>query len=255
MSRRVISWPPVCAIGSEWSWETPRSDSRSIFTGADRGARVWRERRLASLTARGVDEDGMGSGYMEMLKRHLGGVDAVRLYSYPIDWFLNAQRDATDRQSTRLFWTADASGLDWSAGAAPLLWYDGRLLTGTTDTDAAGWPIITVSGLRPSRLVARPGEFLTAFADHEDMVGTTVQITAPARSNSDGVAVIRLFEALPDLTDARVNIGVADTGAFLPVGEYPRAVQNLSGDWSYSWSFREVFPEEVGGFVEVNPWA
>mgnify|MGYP001459223640 FL=1 len=111
------------------------------------------------------------------------------------------------------------------------------------------------SGLRPSRLVARPGEFLTAFADHDDTVGHTVQITAPARSNSDGVAVIRLFEALPDLTDARVNIGVADTGAFLPVGEYPRAAQNLSGDWSYSWSFREVFPEEVGGFVEVNPWA
>lgn len=255
MSRRVIAWPPVSAIGSEWSWETPRSDSRSVFTGADRGTRVWRERRLASLTARGLDVDGMGAGYMEMLKRHLGGVHAVRLYSYPVNWIPDALRDAPDRQSARLFWTADGAGLDWSAGNRPLLWYDGRLLTGTTGTDAAGWPILTVSGLRPSRLVARPGEFLTAFADHEDRVGHTVQITAPARSTRDGVAVIRLFEALPPLTGARVNIGVADTGAFLPVGDYPRAVQSLSGDWSYSWSFREVFPEEVGGFIEVNPWA
>ena len=249
---KVFAWPPVGVVGAEWTELAPVETSRSLVTGAEYLSAAQRVRRVASLEVSALACGEMGAGFMEMLKRHLAGVHLVRLNSYPINWRVPASLAAATRQSNQILWTAAAADLDWTAGGAPLGWFTGAILTGTTGT-ADGWPIVTVSGLPPLTVVARPGEFVTAFADIDDLTGTTVQVTAPAKSNASGVAAIRLFEALPAGTDVRVNVGGSDTAVFRPIG-YPRAMQPVSGDWIYAWQFREVFEDEVDEFVEVNPW-
>ncbi|WP_146592319.1 hypothetical protein [Puniceibacterium confluentis] len=226
----VYAWPPVGARGTEWTEVAPVQESRSIITGADYTSAAQRIRRMVTLSVSGL-RGGDHAGYMEVLKRYLAGIHAVRLYSAPINKHLAAAR-------------------------RDVLLFSEATLTGTTGTDAGGWPVITVSGLPVSSLIARPGEFLTAFVDSEDLVGVTVQIANPAVSNGSGVAVVRLFEPLPALTGVGVRVGASDTGVFKPV-RYPRAVQPVQGDWTYDWEFREIFEDEVGagGFVEVNPWS
>lgn len=248
----VYAWPPVGVVGSEWTEESPVQVSRSIVTGADYTSLALRKRRLATLEVSALANGRSGAGYMEMLKRFLEGRHAVRLNSYPINWHLDALNPGA-RASTPLFWRDGGVDLEWTDGGTELLWYDGTLLTGTTWTDLKGFPRITVYGLPPNTLVARPGEFLTAFADEDDTTGTTVQIVNEVTTNANGEALIRLFSSLGTLTNVRVNIGTSDTGVFKPV-QMPRSVQPVGANWTYSWQFREVFSDEVGGFTEVDPW-
>jgi len=252
MTINVYAWPPVYAVGTEWTEVAPVEVSRSIITGAEYISAAQRKRRHVSLTVGCWGRNGDGAGYMEVLKRLLEGIHAVRLYSCPI----NARRNAVagmERQSAPIDWTSGGSALSWTSGGSALAWYSGTVLSGTTGTDGAGFPIITVSGLPASRLVALPGEFITAYADADDVTGATVQVMAPATSDASGIAAIRLVEALPAGTDVRVNIGTRDTAVFRPVG-YPRSERPMAGEWTYSWQFREVFADEVGGFTEVDPW-
>lgn len=246
MSIDVIAWPPVGVVGSEWTEDAPVQQSRSIITGASYLSAHQRVRRLVALNVSALARGRSGAGYMEMLKRHLaGGIHAVRLHSYPVNWHLETA-DETWRQSTPIEWT----GLSWTSGGGALSWYSGTLLTGTTGTDGAGWNIVTVNGLPADRLVARPGEFVTIY---DGATPYRAQVTAEAVSDGAGQAVIRLFDALPALTGARINLGTSDTGVFR-AESLPRAVQPLSANWTYSWEFREVFADEVGGFTEVDPW-
>lgn len=252
MTIKVYAWPPVAVTGSEWTEEAPVQVSRSLVTGAEYRSAVQRKRRLATLQVAGLGLAGnMNAGYVEMLKRFLGGVHAVRLRSYPINWWLDAQRNRAQLQKQELEWTASGLDLDWTSGGAPLIWYTGVPLTGTIGT-ADGWDIVTVTGLPPNMLVARPGEFVTARSSPTDE-GTTAQVVAPARSDASGVAVIRLFEPLA--YGGTIELGASDTGVFYPVGPYPRSVQPVSSNWHYDWSFREVFEDEVGGFEEIDPWS
>jgi len=62
-----------------------------------------------------------------------------------------------------------------------------------------------------------------------------------------------LIEPLPGSAYARISIGAAENAVFR-ADEMPRAVQPLGQNWTYQWRFREIFSDEVGGFVEVNPW-
>lgn len=254
MSINVYAWPPITAIGSEWTEVAPVEMSRSIITGAEYLSAAQRTRRYATVQVSGIGRDEMHAGYIEALKKYLAGINAVRLYSYPINWWLAAINQAGTRSAFPLLWTADGDDLEWTSGGVDLLWYSGAIITGTTGADAKGFPSITVTGLPANTLIARPGEFLTVFEDENDTTGITVMIVAPATSDSSGEAEIRLFESPGAFTDARVNIGESDTAVFRPVGSYPRAVQPVSGGWSYTWEFREVFADEVGGFVEVDPW-
>uniref|UniRef100_UPI0013009845 hypothetical protein n=1 Tax=Oceanicella sp. SM1341 TaxID=1548889 RepID=UPI0013009845 len=140
---------------------------------------------------------------------------------------------------------------DWDDAGVPLLLYEGRVLEGVPVMDGI-WDAVRVTGLPPATRVARPGEFLAVYADDTDVTGEVVQVLAPAVSSAAGVATIRLFSPLG--AGGRVNIGVSDTGVFRQL-ETPRAVQPLGGDWSYTWSFREVFADEAGGFAERDPWS
>ena len=241
MTVKVFAWPPVGVVGAEWSEDAPVQVSRSLITGAERISAAQRKRRVASLRVSALARNAMGAGYIEMLKRHLAGIHLVRLYSYPINWHIAAISDAPGRVVAGRD-TQQWAGLDQQ-------WYAGATLAGTTGTED-GWPVITVSGFPPGAMVARPGEFLTAF---EGDTPHRMQITKPATSDASGAAVIRLFEALPSLTDVQVAMGSSDTGAFRPVS-YPRSMQPTGADWTYDWEFREVFEDEVGTFDEVDPW-
>lgn len=253
----VYAWPPVPAIGTEWSVVAPISESVSLITGKRFTSAAQPSRRVAQMVVgalgRGPIYDGrMGAGYVEVLKRLLaGGANLVRLNSYPINWFLDQEKDAAVRQSLDLTWRDGSVPLDWTMPSTELLWYDGTILTGTLTT-SLGFPSVTVTGLPPSRLVARPGEYVTAFQNEDDAVGSTRQVMAPAYSNAGGSATIRLMSALA--YGGRVNIGTSESAVFRVVGELPRAVSSMLSDWSYAWQFEEVFSAEVGGFTEVTNW-
>lgn len=255
MSINVFAFPPCSLTGWAWTTRTPIQRSRSIITGADHMSAAGRKRRIAKLDVVGIGRNRMGAGYMESLKEMLaGGQHAVRLYSMPINY--RGQYSDTGRQSTPVFWTDSGTDLEWTDSGVELLWYDGTVLTGTHDsslTDSAGYPYITVSGLPANTLIARPSEFLTVFADGDDLTGTTVRIVTAATSDASGDAVIRLFESPGDATDLRVNIGTRDTGVFRPVS-IPEPMQELNANWLYDWEFYEIFEDEVGSFTEIDPW-
>lgn len=254
----VIAWPPVGVIGTEWTEDSPVQISRSGITGRERVSAFQRPRRLARLIVPGIGKDTMGGGYMEMLKRHLKGrVNCVRLHSYAVNWHFDSRINDPLRSLLPLNWTTGDDPLDWTAGGDPLYWFTGSVITGTSTT-VGGFPALSVSGLPPNMLVARPGEFVTVYpliADADESY--TSQITAPAYSDANGDAVLVLFDELPTGTGygewARVSIGVSESAVFRPVA-LPRAVQPQMGQWTYEWEFRQVFEEEVGTFTEVNPW-
>lgn len=251
MSINVYPWPPVAPVKWDWHVFDPIERDTSMITGADYISATMRRRRMASIEVHGR-RDGMAAGYMESLKLLLeGGIHAVRLSSQPINWHLDATREAGTRDSSIVTWEDTGDAVTWENGGSPLTWYSGTWLTGTTGTDAAGFAIITVTGLPPNRLVARPSEFVRLFTTSD---GVVARVLAPAFSDASGVAVIRLHSALPAVTDVRVNLGAQDSGVFRP-DSLPRAAQPVSGDWTYRWELYEIFADEVdGGFTEVAPW-
>lgn len=251
MARNVYAWPPVGVTGWEWTEVAPVAVSRSIITGADYTSAAGPRRKLAALNVSALGRGRSGAGYIENLKTLLdGGTHLVRLNSTPVNWWLDAARLQSVRQSQPLTWQSGAVPLAWQSGAAPLKWFSGAVLTGTATT-VSGTPALSVAGLPPSQLVARPAEYVTLFVDGGDLVGTTARVLTEARSDASGVAVIKLMSALSGA--GRVNIGTSESAVF-KAETLPRAMQGIKGDWSYAWSFRQVFSDEVGGFTEVNPW-
>lgn len=169
------------------------------------------------MTVSALSGDRSGAGYVEMLKRFLdGGVHAVRLYSKPINWWMDSV----------------GKGEVIFGGNAVRL-QDGRYR-------------ISATGLPNNRLIARSGDFLSAS-------GSISQIVRNVFSDSNGTANIDVFDEIPLGVVADGRIGVSDTGVFR-VLEMPRAVQPLEGNWMYTFEFREVFEDEAGGFLEVDPW-
>ena len=248
MTIKVFAWPPVGANGWEWTEVAPITSSRSLTTEREFTATSGRKRRMASLSVSAMSANGAGAGYMEMMKRLLEGVNAVRLRSKPI----NSQKYSSKIGGvTPVRWTADDTQLDWTAGASDLLWFSGTVFLATTTT-SGGYPAVSVTGLPPSTLVARPGEFIRLFADSNGGEHVS-QVLAPAYSDENGAALIKVLDALPSLTEVPVNFGDRASAVFKPIS-YPRAVQPVRGDWTYDWQFREVFADEVGGFEEVDPW-
>lgn len=255
MSVNVYAWPPVAAVGAEWTEIAPVQKSRSLITGAEYLSGFGRTRRFATIAALGHGPDKMGAGYMEALKRYLAGVHLVRLQSFPINWHVGVA-DGVARSSQLLKWKSGTADLEWTSGGNELIWLSGRTLWGTSGADASGFPAIEVSGLPPQTLIARPGEFLEVFEADGATLAERVMIARPATSDAAGVASVRLLSLSGTYSDRRINLGARDTGVFRPIGDYPRAVQPVTGSWRYTWEFREVFEDEVGagGFVEVDPW-
>lgn len=255
----VIAWPPVGINACEWTQEAPVSRQRSMVTGRRYVQTSGRERRLATLTASALARGRSGAGYMENLKKLIdGGVHLVRLDVGYINWWMDrlqtelvggVQRNAL--QSQPITWTTTTDpDLDWTAGGTALHWFSGRVIQGTAGT-SGGYPVLNLTNCPPSRLIARPGDFVTLYSPIESTTGTSARVMRECRSDASGNATLRLMSALSG--SGRVNIGTADQGVF-EVVDLPRAVQPIAGDWSYTWQFREVFADETDAWVEVNPW-
>jgi len=248
----VYAWPPVRAVGSEWTIVSLVQQSRSILSGRRYVSAAQRERRQATVVVSSLAGGATGAGYCEVLKQLLdGGVNLVRLRSHPVNWHRSVAGDQTWRQRVGIEWTSTELPLEWTEGGTELLWFKGADFA-YTQVPGQPFPTVRVTGLSPDRLVARPGEFAnfrtSAGADPVD----THMILERAQTDSAGVAVVRLVTG-PGY-DGVVSLGTEDTGVFEAL-EIPRAVQPIRGDWTYTWRFSEVFEDEVAdGFTEVDPW-
>ncbi len=257
----VYSWPCVGVVGREWTVDDPVSRSTSLLTGKIYQSAAQRRRRLAVLHVSARSHDDQGAGYMEVLKRLLrGGLNAVRLNSYPINFRHGPVPDSI-RQSWPLAWeTGAGADLAWRAGSGPngLKWFTGgyvdpngvgRIATATKlDTSPAGFGRLAVTGLPPNAQIARVGEFVRVYGATLD----TRMLLRPVRSDANGEATIWLDSETGG--GGRINFGIPETGVVI-ADEMPRVVRPNIVDWTYDWSFRQIFEDEIeGGFTEVDPW-
>lgn len=257
MPINVYPWPPVGAVGAEWTEVAPVARLRSALTGRDQMQASQRNRRIATVIVSALAAGRMGAGYSEMLKQFLaGGIHAVRLRSSPINWYLDElQRRGGALNAQPLDWRTGSQPLGWQTAGQPMAWYTGTVLTGgaVVSLGSGIWQY-RVEGLPADTLVARPGDFIRIFDPTDVAVSEVARVVQPARANGVGVVWFRLDRA-PTISGGRVNLAGQDEGVFRVEGALPRAMQTVSGDWTYSWSFREVFADEVGGFVErPNTW-
>ena len=254
MPVNVYGWPPVGAVSTMWTFDQPSSRSVSGLTGSSRYSLIKPERRQAKVVVAALARERNGAGYSEVLKRLLKGrSNLVRLYSSPINWHLDALAEKELRQGAFFTWETGSFPLAWVTGSDPVAWFSGAFLNTVTIGTSLGFPAITVSGLPPSTMVARPGEFVTLFENAADDLeaGVSIMVMSPAQSNASGVAVIRLYST-PPYAD-RVSIGAAETAVFRAVS-VPSSEQPFGANWTLPWEFSEVFSSDVGGFTEVQDW-
>jgi len=243
---KIYAWPPVFTVGRKWTTQAPVARSQFAFSGKRVISSAGPARRVASITVSALSGDRNGAGYCESLKRLLdGGVHLVRLYSWPINWHLDAD---LQRNTAPLQWLEGAAPSEWALGGDDVQWFSGPLVMAAPSV-VDGWHVVTLTGLPANTMVLRPAEFIRVFAAG-DLVGVSAQVVAQAYSDGSGVAVVRLFSAVP--------AGVASLGdretAIFQATSMPEAVQPVGQNWTYQWDFLEVFPEEIDSPVEVNPW-
>lgn len=256
MAINVYKWPPVYAVGWEWTVSDPVARLRSALTGRDQMQASQRRRRLATMIVSSrLTCNSAGAGYCEMLKEFLlGGIHAVRLSSGPVNWDRYSRRRDYIQGSELLEWLANDNPLFWRAGGNQMHWYVGYVVTGGTPTQDEGFWHLPVSGLPPNVLVTRPGEFVRVYSFADPSVSEVARAVSVTRTDDVGAATIKLDRPIT-ITNGRVNLSDRDEGVFRVEGALPRSVQTRDGDWQYTWSMREVFADEVDGFVEVDPWS
>lgn len=255
----VYAWPPVGAVGREWTVEAPIGVSRSLLTGAEYVSAAQRRRRVAVLEASSrFSPYQAGAGYMEALKRLLdGGIHLVRLHFAPTRFDCDVPQNDSGLVGGEFFeWHTPPEVFGWqTTGSEIFRWFSGARIGYTQRTTDAGVDAIRLTGLPANTLVALPGDFVTVFQDDEDPTGETHMIVAPATTGPGGAVTVRLASR-PSFgagVERRANLGTQETAVF-KVDAMPRAVEPSAGDWSYTWAMTEVFEDERGPFTEVNPW-
>ncbi|HDZ80721.1 MAG TPA: hypothetical protein ENH56_05685 [Roseobacter sp.] len=248
----VIAWPPFDLTGWELDEVYPQSRSVGLIEGRPRTSSAQRARRVATANITGIGKQQAGAGYVRMLNRLWAGrPNLTRIEACSTLWY--PYRGGYDLRNNVLEWTDDGTELLWTEGSATLLWGDGAYaLSGVPAADGA-WYALTVSGLPPSRIVARPSELISVT----DTTGATetAYILTVIRSNVDGVATIRTDKATAFTLSGLVSIGHAESIVFEAQG-VPRSVQGVTGTFGYQWDFREVFVDEYSdGWTEIDPWA
>ena len=238
----VYPWPPVGLIAWELSVEQAVSWSRSRLTGARYGSTRGRARRVATAQVRSLGDEGSAGGYMEMLKRKMGGTTGL----------------VSIRCRSRLWLpTGDLrnSIVQVHDGGTPVFMSDGVTPVTVPENGQSGtatldgiWPAIAVTGLPASTVVARPFDLVRVFRKGE--ADQLSRVLKTARSDAAGTAIIRLETAVL-AEESPVSIGGTEEIVFEAV-ELPRAVQSLGEDTGYPWSFSEVFADEVPGGFEMQ---
>ena len=249
----VYAWPPVGVVGSEWTVSDPVARLRSGLTGRDQMQASQRRRRIASLEVSALACGRMGAGYMEMLKDLLrGGIHAVRLRSSPINWHLDEMSRRDRMGGTPFEWVSSEGDFTWQNAGMTFSWFAEAHANGGVPVMQDGWCMLPVTALPPIFTVARPGDFIRVHSATTS-ASQTARVLRPAITNAAGEVVLRLDRPIT-ISGGRVNMVAQDEGVFRVEGELPRAMQPTGANWSYSWTFREVFADEVDGFTERNPW-
>uniref|UniRef100_UPI0025995A82 hypothetical protein n=1 Tax=uncultured Paracoccus sp. TaxID=189685 RepID=UPI0025995A82 len=217
-----------------------------------------RKRRVATIEVSALAAGRMGAGYCEMLKELLdGGIHAVRLQSSPINWWLDElRRRGLGLGSYPLSWRAGSgpNPLAWrTADGQPLRWFTGTAIVAGTASASGPWALLPISAAPPRTLVARPGDFIRICDIADASVWEIARVLRPATTNASGAVTLKI-DRMPTISGGRVVLDGQDEGVFRVEGGLPRAMQPVNGDWTYTWNFREVFADEVGGFTERNPW-
>ncbi|WP_339764958.1 hypothetical protein [uncultured Sulfitobacter sp.] len=246
----VIAWPPFDLTGWELAEVYPQSRSVGLIEGRPRTSSAQRARRVATANITGIGKDLAGAGYVRMLNRMWAGKpNLVRVEACSTLWHL--ARGGFDLRNNVLEWTDDGTDLLWTAGGVDLLWGDGAYaLQGEPATDG-GWHSLTVSGLPPSRIVARPSELISVT---DGDTKESAYVLTVARSDASGVATIRTDKPEAFTLTGLVSIGQRESIVFEAAG-VPRSVQGVTGTFGYQWDFQEVFEDEYDdGWTEVDPW-
>lgn len=247
----VIAWPPFQLTGWELAEIYPQSKSVGLIEGQSRTSSAQRGRRVATANVTGIGTDLAGAGYVRMLNRlWAGSPNLVRVECLSSLWFL--YRGNNDLRNNVLKWTDGGAELLWTAGGTELLWGDGAFaLSGLPATDG-GWFSLTVSGLPPGHIIARPSELISVTDGTTTEEAYALRVT---RADAAGVATIRTDKATAFTLTGLVSIGHAESVVFEAAG-VPRSVQGVTGTFGYQWDFREVFENEYpDGFTEIDPWA
>lgn len=92
---------------------------------------------------------------------------------------------------------------------------------------------MTVTGLPPNTLAARPGDFIRAYQIGNHDILQVARVVTPAITNAAGDVTLRLDRAMT-ISGARTNVAGQDEGVFRVEGELPRAVQPVGANWTYS---------------------
>ncbi|SCY61456.1 hypothetical protein [Paracoccus tibetensis] len=246
MPINVFPWPPVGVVAAEWTSTQPVARLRSGLSGRDVMQASQRKRRLASLEVSALAHGRDGAGYCEALKELLeGGIHAVRLLSTPVNWFL----DESDRRAGR----GDPRAAALRAGQ-PLAWFVGAAApAGPAVAEGQFW-LLPISGASTITRAARPGDFVRLYNPANRNVWQSLRVIAVRRHPLSGAVTLKV-DRQPTIANGVVDLAGQDEGVFRVDGPLPRSVQPVTGDWRYSWSFREVFADEVGGFTErPNTW-
>lgn len=246
----VYKWPPVSEVAFEITKVDPVSSSTSLIDGQPIYSRFGRSRRYAKTQISGIGLDAAGAGYMEMLKEYLdGGVNLVRIDVYSAIWHLVRAQNNPNLAQEPLSWVAGEDNLYWTNGVNDILWFSNPGILSTNITDSAGYPAIKVEGLPANVIVARPHENVSVYSDATTK--ETRKVVTVARSNSSGVAIIRVTSAFT--VEGPVKIGDTESIVFRAYNGLPRSTQPQSGDWYYDWEFVEAFEDEYSdGFTEVT---
>lgn len=247
----VFPWPPVGVLSSEWTSEQPMMQLRSMMTGRTVRQSSQRRRRVATLVVSALAAGRAGAGYCELLKDLLeGGVHGIRLRSTPVNgWLDELARAAPALNPQPLEWRLPPARLAWRSNGDPLYWMNGALVL-AGDAQAAGpFTLLPVTGLPRNLRVAAPGDVIRLFdAAHPDL-SETARVMRIAVTDHSGAVTLKL-DRRPGIAGARIHLAGQEEAVFQVDGPLPRAVQPLTGDWSYTWKLRQVFADEVGGFTE-----
>jgi len=246
----VIAWPPFQLTGWELAEVYPQSRSTGLIEGRPRTSSAQRGRRVATANVTGIGTGLDGAGYVRMLNRIWAGKpNLVRVECLSSLWYLAG--GGMDLRNNILEWTDEGTDLLWTAGAVDLLWGDGAYaLEGTPATDD-GWHSLTVSGLPPSRVVARPSELISV---DDGTTKETAYVLRTVRSDASGVATIRTDKPAAFTATGLASIGQRESVVF-QAQSVPRSVQGATGTFGYQWDFREVFEDESeDGWAEIDPW-
>jgi len=234
----IYTWPPVSLASRPlWTVRDPVQTSRSLLSGRRFASRHGRRRIYAEFSVSARKRD-MGAGYMEALKDLLqgGSNNFVRLsYRRP---------SPINRQPKELIWTSGGTEFCWQLTAIEdVLWTGAILLDGLPIVDG-GFPALRVTGQEPGSLVCGAGEFIRIGTEYRTCI-------AEAYAQFDGIARIRLNEAFT--VGGPAELGAAETGIF-EVVSFPETGGPLGSDYTYDWSFSQVYEDEIDSQTEANPW-